>query len=274
MPWCPKCKNEYKEGFTVCADCGLELVESLQDDYIIVSKGPENELKCMCDFMRANGITNSKIEYNEEENIYNLYVEPRNEAEAKKQLQVYISKIATPELLAKEAQRIRDEEIEIQETESYRGPYQEVSERADEYKSGADSLLIIGILGIIVLVLLNLGIIPISLTTFSKMLVTSVMGVMFVIFIVMGISSRKSYLDLKKEAGVEKNLKNELQNYLREQINIEVFDEDLTEDSPADEILYFRRIDKMKDILKQKGDSLDGAFVDYIIEETYSEIFE
>ena len=27
--WCPKCKNEYREGITVCADCGCELVEDL-----------------------------------------------------------------------------------------------------------------------------------------------------------------------------------------------------------------------------------------------------
>jgi len=25
MPWCPKCKYEYREGFTHCADCGAEL---------------------------------------------------------------------------------------------------------------------------------------------------------------------------------------------------------------------------------------------------------
>ena len=27
MPWCPKCKNEYREGITVCADCNVPLVE-------------------------------------------------------------------------------------------------------------------------------------------------------------------------------------------------------------------------------------------------------
>lgn len=26
MPWCPKCKNEYREGFTVCTDCGSGLI--------------------------------------------------------------------------------------------------------------------------------------------------------------------------------------------------------------------------------------------------------
>ena len=30
MPWCPKCKSEYREGFTVCADCGGVLVDEDQ----------------------------------------------------------------------------------------------------------------------------------------------------------------------------------------------------------------------------------------------------
>lgn len=29
MAWCLKCKSEYREGYTVCADCGCELVEEL-----------------------------------------------------------------------------------------------------------------------------------------------------------------------------------------------------------------------------------------------------
>ena len=32
MPWCPKCKNEYREGFTECAECGCRLVESIQPE--------------------------------------------------------------------------------------------------------------------------------------------------------------------------------------------------------------------------------------------------
>jgi len=30
MSWCPKCKCEYREGFTSCSDCGCELVEVLE----------------------------------------------------------------------------------------------------------------------------------------------------------------------------------------------------------------------------------------------------
>ena len=29
--FCPKCRSEYREGFTVCADCGTPLVEKLPD---------------------------------------------------------------------------------------------------------------------------------------------------------------------------------------------------------------------------------------------------
>lgn len=43
MSWCPKCKCEYREGFTTCSDCGCELVEVLEpekDDEIIENDTP------------------------------------------------------------------------------------------------------------------------------------------------------------------------------------------------------------------------------------------
>ncbi|MDR5659858.1 hypothetical protein RH915_10190 [Serpentinicella sp. ANB-PHB4] len=30
MPWCPKCKEEYREGFVTCSMCDSELVTSLE----------------------------------------------------------------------------------------------------------------------------------------------------------------------------------------------------------------------------------------------------
>jgi len=33
MPWCPKCRTEFREGFLTCCDCGSDLVDSLDDDF-------------------------------------------------------------------------------------------------------------------------------------------------------------------------------------------------------------------------------------------------
>ena len=32
MPWCPKCKEEFREGFTVCKSCSEQLVEKLDEE--------------------------------------------------------------------------------------------------------------------------------------------------------------------------------------------------------------------------------------------------
>lgn len=276
MPWCPKCKNEYKEGYTVCADCGSQLVETLEEEPVAIYFGVEEELLEICNFMRANGIAETQVEYDKKEGTYELLVARKKAKEAQKQLRVYLTKIAAPKKM-EEMQRMSQEMEAIQEkkeNEEYNGPYQEADKKAEDYKSGADTLIIVGIAGVIALVLLNLGIIPISLTGFSKAMITGVMGVMFVIFIITGISSRKSYKALKEQAGTEKDKKAEIQAYLKENILLDTFDADLIDDEPAMEILYFRRIEKMKEMIRSAYPSIDTSFMDYIIEETYSEIFE
>ena len=35
MPFCPKCRTQYREGFTLCSDCKIPLVDELTDDYEI-----------------------------------------------------------------------------------------------------------------------------------------------------------------------------------------------------------------------------------------------
>jgi hypothetical protein len=32
MPWCPKCRSEYREGFESCSECGAALVEELPEE--------------------------------------------------------------------------------------------------------------------------------------------------------------------------------------------------------------------------------------------------
>ena len=43
MPWCPKCKSEYRDGFIVCADCGSELVSKERFEELAVQEIAEKE---------------------------------------------------------------------------------------------------------------------------------------------------------------------------------------------------------------------------------------
>jgi len=284
MPWCPVCKNEYKDGYTICADCGAHLVATLNDGLKAVYFGTESDLYEIAKFLRANGIKKIEISYDEKESTYELLVEKEKVAEVQKMIRVYLQNVvaAREKEKANEAlSQMSEEEIYalMQEQERHRNemmrtPYEDADKKAEDYKSGADSLLIVGIIGIVALVLLHLGVLPISLPLFTKTMITIVMGIMFVAFVVTGILSRKSYQRLKSQASTDKDVKADITRYLKESIDVEEFDKELTDDNPSIEILYFRRMEKLKTMVFNYSEGIDVSFAEYILEEVYPDIFE
>ena len=77
MAWCPKCKNEYREGITVCPDCGEALVsEEELTDWVSVLFGEQDEMEKLKDFLTYNGVGKSKLVYDETEIIkYEKYMQ-------------------------------------------------------------------------------------------------------------------------------------------------------------------------------------------------------
>ena len=56
MPWCPKCRNEYVEGVTVCADCGCALVDSPEEySRAELEQGAQDKMQELVRFLTANG---------------------------------------------------------------------------------------------------------------------------------------------------------------------------------------------------------------------------
>ena len=110
MPWCPKCKCEYKEGITECADCKVPLVDEFPVDEPV------------------------------EEAIYQY--EAVSEEETEEQTQ--------------------------QQKQPSAGVYQDKKAKAEDFKSSAYTLLIVGILGIAALVLIEIGVLPIHLAAPGK----------------------------------------------------------------------------------------------------------
>ena len=91
MAWCPKCKNEYREGITVCPDCGETLVsEEELTDWTSVLFGEQDEMEKLKDFLTYNGIRKSKLSFDEAEQVYELFVDAKEEKQAKTIARVFL----------------------------------------------------------------------------------------------------------------------------------------------------------------------------------------
>ena len=59
MPVCPNCRYEYKEGIKVCPDCGMQLVDVLNEvEWVVVyTSDKEYEVQMMKDELESADIT-------------------------------------------------------------------------------------------------------------------------------------------------------------------------------------------------------------------------
>ena len=66
MPWCPECRTEYREGYSICADCHVPLVDELHDlpdmeselEWPPVDLGEPVLLATLVDVVEANKLVN------------------------------------------------------------------------------------------------------------------------------------------------------------------------------------------------------------------------
>ncbi|MDD7402340.1 MAG: hypothetical protein SO170_09730 [Butyribacter sp.] len=96
--WCPKCKIEYREGITVCADCGTELVEEEQTEEVTICEISDEKTACeLLEFLNYSGIKSGRKEENKDGIGYSIIVPEADETAADKVVHGY--------LLAKEEEK-------------------------------------------------------------------------------------------------------------------------------------------------------------------------
>lgn len=248
MPWCPKCKSEYREGFSICADCGSELVDDAQ-------------------FARLEEEAETCLE--------------------KERLAAIRSRIVgagTPDQdsIDQEDDKTESTKMERKKPGSGSVPYRDNAERASENRSSAWVLLAVGSLGIVVLLLGITGVIPMHFS--NAYLFYGVMAAVFILFLVAGIVSMKNALKFEKSAESENSVKTALLEWCRQNLRGEELDRQIAleegisnSEKPfieegAQEILYFRRFEAIKAKLNHQFLNLDQGFLEKLIDDTVYEM--
>lgn len=265
MPWCPKCKNEYQEGITVCTDCGCGLVGSLENmEGLALYFGEEQQMLALQKYLESNGIRKIKVHYDETEQIYELLTQEEDYKKASSMLSVFIEQEENRKAQT-EDNRVASQPVSV---------YQDSAEKAEDNRSSAWTLLIVGCGGLLVMALGMAGLLPFHLTGTNKYMVYGIMSALFLLFVVMGVISMKNSKIFAKRAESENSLRETLVKWCQDSLDPVEIDAQLhLSDKTSEEILYFKRFEKMKEKLNHQFMNLDQAFLEHFIDEQYDIVF-
>lgn len=142
----------------------------------------------------------------------------------------------------------------------------------EDLRSTGYSFTFVGILGIVLLILLDCGLLPINMATYMLIIMNIVMGGFFLFFIFVGI---KSFLEMKgAKIAEEQDAKDEedivtwfLKEHKDELLSFQV-------EASKPEEAFYPRAEKMKEIFLSKYPDMDSDDMDYYIDLLYGKIFE
>ena len=268
MPWCPVCKNEYKEGYTHCNDCDVDLVASLESGPAAVIFGEKEAMEEMQELLLSGGIEDTFIHADEKGKMYELYVPHACMEDAKNMINAHLLERAQAQNVDEEQQAdMPDEECGMSTS-----VYVDKTQKAEEYKSSAAALIVVGAVGIVVLVLLMLDVLQFHMYGMSKVITGVVMGALFVIFFVMGISSLRLYKRYLVLAQEENGLIGEMKQFLAQQAQMQDIQKQIPDLSQLDEMQkYYEATGIVKRLLTDAFPQAEQALVEKLTDDWYTE---
>lgn len=277
MPWCPKCKTEYKKGIDKCSDCGTILVASLKEsEEFDKSKmlnflyGPEEHVDTIRKYLTNQGKLKAYSIYNEKKDIYELFIKPEDQERAVSLVNQFMNQV--------NAQNVSSEE-KVEKTKARQLPdnktYRSTKDKAKDHKGSAILLLTLGFIGLIVIILMAAGIFDfVSLRGTGAILTYGVMGSLFLVFVIMGFVSLKSYKELMRIEQKEDDITSKLDSYCKENLTKEIIESQVSPFISDESQIYFYRAEFMKQTILREFSDINPRFLEDYIDEKYGEIFE
>ena len=176
---------------------------------------------------------------------------------------------------------LSDEEVlnekDYDEEDSFFGggdnTYVKKSDKYEDVRSSAFTMLIVGMLGIIFVVLTITQVIKIPFNPTTAWLFYGIMGVVFVAFVVGGLVSFSRAKKLQAEAEIEDAKIDEINAWAKENLSQTTVDSGLDLNESV-EILYFSRAEKIKNTLMLQFEDVDEGLIDLLTESIYTKLYE
>ena len=281
MPWCPVCKNEYREGYTHCNDCDVDLVDSLEEGPRALIAGTEYDMNRMAELLQSKDVE-CFVRPGQRKDEFELYVTEEHAERATAYLQSYVQAMMQQQEKERRAAMGMDvdaedgadtETPEEQQTPERAALYEDKNNKAEDAKSSAVALLLVGGLGLVYIVLLMLVYLTIDLVGIGKYLVSGIMAAMFLVFIAMGFSSIKTY---KKYLGIaeeeQKNIE-QIMDLLAQHMSKEVIDTKLAGEPEEMPQIYYSRLAVIKEFLEAHYGGLEPALLEKLADDWYEELY-
>lgn len=301
--WCPKCKNEYVEGVTTCADCGCELVDELpeeinpQEPQIIGSVTDEEAGNKYIRFFHFSGVTTCgliprgdetgfdlAVRYEELPLVYKILggLVARREAENDAAPDSVESADSEPDyenaekfnlddlvpILDQQLDEIKNEEanelLSDLRTEAST-VYVNKKDKFTDLKFSGYSFLIFAAIGYAIVAINAAGIIRIF-NTYSM----AILAIVFTIFLGIGISSLLKAGKVKRLVSEEENMVDKVQKYIDETFTDDYLASLSNEDIPEEE-LFFYVTDILKKELAEQFPLFSKAYGDQLVDDRYGE---
>ncbi len=344
MPWCPNCKAEYQEGYTECSDCGVALVESLEEEIFLAPFFQAEDKKIadkLASFFQYSNMPAS-VTFDKENELYIVNIPPRAEKEARKLYQAFYfverdniakglyaddknedesgteASEASEELLSEEEAVDEVSTVDQSSEGSEEGPeielfdeefnedelYEEESEvytpkakpekvkiadeadtdiepeedthsyvmKADKYKDLAGTVWIFLFFGIVGLGFVLLNVFGL-LSVLNGWLPNTIMGVLFLFFLYVGISTNQKAKKLRSEISAENEMSEKINAWFKEHFT-EEFIASLYNNTISEELNYIKLTDTIKEMLLKEFGPQNLAYLDRLIEDYYNNNFD